>query len=222
MGAGPTPVHEHTASNPCCRWCTAFAWPRQRHSLLRSKCAAHSTRRLTLPSSGLAPAAQAWPSFHSGPIPRRLREPLMSNVRRRKEPLERVWAKVAAAWHPTQCARHARPRQFGAGVRHLEERVSPARLANNNLCARAEARARTNVSQSVGPQPLRARKSASARKNLVALPRGLRLELGMRSSSPPPTPNPSFERTHHGSPLQALISFWALRGLPRCASQLKR
>ena len=36
---------------------------------------------LTLPSSGLAPAAQAWPSFHSGPSPRRLREPLMSNVR---------------------------------------------------------------------------------------------------------------------------------------------
>ena len=36
------------------------------------------------------------------------------------------------------------------------------------------------------------------------------------------TPNPSFERTRHGSPLQALISFWALRGLPRRASQLKR
>ena len=47
---------------------------------------AHPTRRLTLPSSGLAPAAQAWPSFHSGPSPRRLREPLMSNVRRLEEP----------------------------------------------------------------------------------------------------------------------------------------
>ena len=43
-------------------------------------------RRLTLPSSGLAPAAQAWPSFHSGPSPRRLREPLMSNVRRLEIP----------------------------------------------------------------------------------------------------------------------------------------
>ena len=40
---------------------------------------------LTLPSSGLAPAAQAWPSFHSGPSPCRLREPLMSNVGRHKE-----------------------------------------------------------------------------------------------------------------------------------------
>ena len=39
---------------------------------------------LTLPSSGLAPAAQAWPSFHSGPSPRCLREPLMSNVRRQR------------------------------------------------------------------------------------------------------------------------------------------
>ena len=37
-----------------------------------------------------------------------------------------------------------------------------------------------------------------------------------------PTPNTSFERTRHGSPLQAFISFWALRGLPRRASQLKR
>ena len=27
-------------------------------------------------------------------------------------------------------------------------------------------------------------------------------------------PNTSFERTRHGSPLQAFISFWALRGLP--------
>ena len=42
----------------------------------------HSTpRRLTLPSSGLAPAARPWPSFHSRPSQRRLREPLMSNVR---------------------------------------------------------------------------------------------------------------------------------------------
>ena len=47
-------------------------------SLRRS---AYAGRRQTLPSSGLAPAAQAWPSFHSGPSPRRLREPLMSNVR---------------------------------------------------------------------------------------------------------------------------------------------
>ena len=43
----------------------------------------------------------------------------------------------------------------------------------------------------------------------------------MPSSNPPP-PNPSFERTHHGRPLQAFISFSALRALPRCASQLDR
>jgi hypothetical protein len=35
-------------------------------------------------------------------------------------------------------------------------------------------------------------------------------------------PNPSFERTHTGMPLQALISFWALRVLPARAAQLKR
>ena len=27
-------------------------------------------------------------------------------------------------------------------------------------------------------------------------------------------PNPSLKRTRNGMPLQALISFWALRGLP--------
>ena len=41
-------------------------------------------------------------------------------------------------------------------------------------------------------------------------------------SSNLPPPNPSFERTRHGRPLQAFISFWALRSLPRRASQLKR
>ena len=40
---------------------------------------AFNTETPTLPSSGLAPAARAWPSFHSGPSPRRLREPLKSN-----------------------------------------------------------------------------------------------------------------------------------------------
>ena len=147
----------------------------------------------------------------------------MSNVRRHEQSLVQVVAIVAAAGHPVQHTPHGRSRHFEAGVRHLEERVVPARLANNNLCARAEARARTNVSQSVGPQPYRARMPIATRKSSVALPRGLRLESGMHiSRAPTATPNPSFERTHHGSPLQALISFWALRGLPRRASQLKR
>ena len=35
-------------------------------------------------------------------------------------------------------------------------------------------------------------------------------------------PNPSIERTHNGSPLQAFISFWALRSLPLCATHVKR
>ena len=39
---------------------------------------------LTLPSSGHAPAGHTWPSFHSGPSVSCRREPLMSNVRRRK------------------------------------------------------------------------------------------------------------------------------------------
>ena len=67
-------------------------------------------------------------------------------------------------------------------------------LKKCKFSARAEARARTNVGQSVGPQPYRARKVASARKASVALPRGLRLELDMRSFCPSTaTPNPSVE-----------------------------
>ena len=41
----------------------------------------HRCRRLTLPSSELAPAGSFRPSFHSGPYAARRREPLMSNVR---------------------------------------------------------------------------------------------------------------------------------------------
>ena len=147
----------------------------------------------------------------------------MSNVRRHKELLVRVFATVPAANHSIQYATRESSRQFEAGVRHSEERVAPARLANNNHSARAEARARTNVGQSMGPQPTRKSTLAAAREASVALPPGLRLKLGMPSfRAPTATPNPSFERTRHGSPLQALISFWALRGLPRRASQLKR
>ena len=34
--------------------------------------------------------------------------------------------------------------------------------------------------------------------------------------------NPSFEPTRSGRPLQAFISFWALRSLPLCAAHVKR
>ena len=60
--------------------------------------------------------------------------------------------------------------------------------------ARAEARARTNVGQSVGPQPYRVGTVCATRETSVALPPGLRLELGMQSSgSSTATPNPSVE-----------------------------
>ena len=62
--------------------------------------------------------------------------------------------------------------------------------------ARAEARVRTNVAQSVGPQPYRARMLVAGRKSSVGLPLGLRLELGMQTLvSETATPNPSVEGT---------------------------
>ena len=51
--------------------------------------------------------------------------------------------------------------------------------------ARVKARARTNVGQSVGPQPYRVGATVAARKASVAFARGLRLELGMQLFSPP-------------------------------------
>ena len=112
-------------------------------------------------------------------------------------------------------------------VRRVELDRSQPRLwlgpANNNHSARAEARARTNVGQSVGPQPTRRSTLAAARKASVALPRGLRLESGMQSLVPPTaTPNPSVNRTPHGRPGLGLISFWPNPGLPRVAGYLER
>jgi hypothetical protein len=59
--------------------------------------------------------------------------------------------------------------------------------------ARAEARARTNVGQSVEPQPNRESTSGATRMASFALPRGLQLELGARTSASVATPNPSIE-----------------------------
>ena len=65
--------------------------------------------------------------------------------------------------------------------------------------ARAEARARINVSQLVGPQPCRARKPVTARMASVAIPRRLRLKSGMqRLVSLIATPNPSVKGTAKG------------------------
>ena len=147
----------------------------------------------------------------------------MSNVRRHKDSLVRVFATVTTANHPIQHATRESSRQLEAGVRHLEERVTPARLTNNNHSARAEARARTNVGQSMGPQPTRKSTLAATREASIALSRGLRLELSMQSfRAPTATPNPSFEMTRSGRLLQAFISFSALRTPPPRASQLKR
>ena len=162
-------------------------------------------RCLTLPSSGLAPAAQAWPSFHSGPSPHRLREPLMSNVMRRPTHIEscscvacgsfvshrlRVW------WHARFCA--ATP--ANCGVHRL---VSRSRLA---------------VLGTIAPR-------STSRRPLC-------LPVGSPSSSLVPghlrafcvgaAHNRSIERTRSGGLLQAIISFLAFRSPPPRAAHVKR
>ena len=49
-----------------------------------------------------------------------------------------------------------------------------------------------------------------------------RLKMTSKPDIAHPTPNPSIERTHNGSLLQAFISFWALRSRPLCAAHVKR
>ena len=94
---------------------------------------------------------------------------------------------------PSTSARASRPQGFGT----WKEVVLRPELQECKSSARAEARARTNVGQSVGPQPYRTRKALVSRKASVPLPRRLRLKSGMqRRVSSTATPNPSIEGTH--------------------------
>ena len=120
------------------------------------------------------------------------------------------------------------PRVIGCASSKLKSQAGWAaalRAALNEYksCARARARTRTNVVQSMGPQPSRTGTTLTARKASVALPRGLRLELGMLPfPALTATPNPSIERTRSGSAALAFISFWATPAPPPRAAHVKR
>ena len=120
------------------------------------------------------------------------------------------------------------PRVIGCAnskLRSQAGRSAALRVALNEYksSARANARTRTNVVQSMGPQPSRVGITVTMRKASVALPRGLRLELGVQPfPALTATPNPSIERTRSGRLLQAIISFLALRSLPPRAAHVKR
>ena len=101
--------------------------------------------------------------------------------------------------------------------------VLRAALNEYKSSARAKARARINVAQSMGPQPARIGITATTRKASVALPGRLRLELGMQPfPALTATPNPSIERTRSGSAGLAFISFWAKPAPPPRAAHVKR
>ena len=98
-----------------------------------------------------------------------------------------------------------------------------AALKEYKSSARAKARARTNVAQSVGPQPSRVGITVATRKASVALPRGLPLELGMQPlRALTATPNPAVNRTPHGGPGLGFISFSPKPVPPRVAGYLER
>ena len=120
------------------------------------------------------------------------------------------------------------PRVTGCANSKLRSQAGEAtalRAALNEYksSARAKARTRTNVAQSMGPQPSQIGVTVATRKASVVLPCGLRLELGMQ---PFPAltamPNPSIERTRSGSAGLALISFWAKPAPPPRAAHVKR
>ena len=98
-----------------------------------------------------------------------------------------------------------------------------AALNEYKSSARAKARARTNVAQSLGPQPSRIGITVATRKASVALPRGLPLELGMQAlPALTATPNPAVNRTPHGRPCSGFISFSPKPVPPRVAGYLER
>ena len=154
--------------------------------------AAEPSSRLTLPSRG-CPKGCAFLA------------PLMSNVRRHEDDRERSgdwWCSVSSASnsaHTVPRANRGRVLKVGiaTALRAARQESKPS--------ARAEARARTNVSQSVEPQPTRVGGHEATHKASIALPRGLRLESCERSLGfSKLTPNPSVEGTAKGlRPLSA-------------------
>ena len=207
------------------------------------------TRRLTLPSSGLAPAAQAWPSFHSGPSLRRLREPLMSNVRRlsaahRKNPSasrsERALNETLLKSKSISAARKWPPSSASSFLEALHDWSAPA-----------QARSKANVSQSVGPllrigstsapreasvvghlssgsevpsrSPSASRKPGLSQGILCLAPEQQHsLAMQAKEAFHTETPNPSIERTRSCSAGLAFISFWAKPAPPPRAAHVKR
>ena len=204
-------------------------------------------RRLTLPSSGLTPAAQAWPSFHSGPSPRRLREPLMSNV---KPPSMNANSAPSCATRPSLRS------SFPVGTRALSlslgltsrvvraVRASPASappklcqegatlpcslsvpLAKQSIQNRAFVHLRYFMKEKVSslvphelsPLGIRCCPPTSAVIQLVS-----KRAATQRSWWRHPRPNPFIERTRSGGASLALISFWAKPAPPPRAAHVKR
>ena len=154
------------------------------------------------------------------------RRPLSSNVRPKAN---QVGAKVQAcalASRSSPEALHNRPTlwslrrtsapcsgcpSFG-GQRTLGAARTRYALAHANRFSSSEQRLKSIHAPSQGASTARLQEESPV-QSLVALQ-----SLWCR----PPRPNPSVERTRAGRPLQALISFWALRVLPARAAHLKR
>ena len=105
-----------------------------------------------------------------------------------------VRATVAVSSNEVHRFTHERSRQSEAKTPSWEGCSASNRLQECKSSARAEARARTNVSWSVEPQPYRVGAFVTAREASIAFPRRLRLESGMQMfGSSTATPNPSIE-----------------------------
>ena len=161
--------------------------------------------RITVPSSGLAPAGCYRPSFHSWPSAARLHEPLMSNVMRRPTHIE-ICSCVACGsfisrclrgrWHASFCA--ATPANRGVHLLVSRSRLAAlASLAPRSTSRRPLCLPVGSPSSSLVPGHLRAFCVGAAH-------------------------NRSIERTRSGRLLQAIISFLAFRSPPPRAAHVKR
>ena len=94
----------------------------------------------------------------------------------------------------------------------------------SKVSARAEARSKANVAQSVELLPARVGHTGAARESSVVRNQGSSYSAHMELKLQPETvtPNPSFKRTRSGGAGLAFISFWAKPALPPRAAQFKR
>ena len=183
-------------------------------------------RRLTLPSSGLAPAGRATLVLHFTFRAACRCEPLMSNVRRRgrtsseSSPSASYRGQSAVQTpHQNSARRSTWPRLLSAADAKNSARHSSARLCLQPRGGGQWQQVRVRLLQVLG-RVLRDKATMVHTGRMNTAAHGSNFE--PQGASLPSTPNPSIERTRTGRPRYTASSFYVPRGLPARAAHVKR